>query len=56
MGLIDVIVLLALVCALEARNCSKRAKIWDALAELENRKQSRPDEPHILYDNHKEGE
>ena len=38
MTLVDVLAVLALAFAMEARNCMKRAKIWDALAELDERK------------------
>ena len=48
MTIIEALIIAAVLCILEARNCSKRAKLWDALAELENRKQSVKGEPHIL--------
>ncbi len=38
MNLFDVLAILALVCAMEARASSKRARIWDAIAELDDRK------------------
>ena len=44
----EALIIAAALCLIEARNCSKRAKIWDAIAELESRKQSIDGEPHIL--------
>lgn len=38
MTLFDILMVAAVLCAMEARNCSKRAKIWDALADIEDRK------------------
>lgn len=53
MTIIDTIIIAAVFCLMEARNCSKRAKLWDAIAELEDRKQSRAGEPHILFESKK---
>ena len=38
MTLIDVLAIIALACAMESRNCAKRAKIWDAICEIDDRK------------------
>jgi hypothetical protein len=38
MTLFDVLAILALAAAMEARNCMKQAKIWDAIVELYDRK------------------
>ena len=31
------LVLASVLCLIESRNCSKRAKMWDAIADLEER-------------------
>lgn len=38
MTLFDVLAILALACAMEARNCMKREKIWNAIIDLDERK------------------
>lgn len=38
MTFFDVLAILALACAMEARNCHKRAKIWEAICEIDERK------------------
>jgi len=48
MTILDVLIMAAVLCLMEVRNCLKRAKIWDAIAEVESRKQSLPGKPHIL--------
>jgi hypothetical protein len=48
MSIFEAFIIAAVLCIMEARNCSKRAKLWDAIAELEARKQSLPNQPHIL--------
>ncbi len=48
MSLIDALIVGIVLCLMEARNCSKRAQIWDAIAEVEARKQSIKGQPHIL--------
>lgn len=42
MTLFDALAILTLVCAMESRNCSKRADIWDAICELDGRKRDKP--------------
>ena len=48
MTLFDGLIIAAVLCIMEARNCSKRAQLWDAIAEVEARKQSVAGKPHIL--------
>lgn len=38
MTLIDVLIIASVLCFMEARACDKRAKIWDAIAEIKDRK------------------
>lgn len=42
MTIFDILMILALLCFMEARNCGKRAEIWYALADLEARKLDNP--------------
>lgn len=48
MSLLDMLALSVIFCLMEARSCYKRGKIWDAISEVEARKQSLPGKPHIL--------
>jgi len=38
MTIIDALIIAAVLCLMESRACAKRAKIWDAIDELDNRK------------------
>jgi len=37
MDLFSALIIAAVLCLIEARSCEKRAKIWDAIADLEQR-------------------
>ena len=38
MTLLDALMIAAALCFMEARNCAKREKIWDAINEIDQRK------------------